>query len=122
MRSCLEFSQPLECLYQAMQTQEKSFLLLKYCFFRKILLLCLLQECGTYLRAELNTIVIPLSTAFTQISAAALINPPPLMRRLFEEGTYSTNYCNWQLKSLLHLGQMLLHLESFIISRPSTTF
>ena len=41
---CLEFSQPLECLYQAMQTQEKSFLLLKYGFFRKkMLLLCRLQ-------------------------------------------------------------------------------
>ena len=33
LHDCLEFSQPLECLYQAMQTQEKSFLLLKYCFF-----------------------------------------------------------------------------------------
>ena len=41
--NCLQFSQPLECLYQAIQTQEKSFLLLKYCFFRKILLLCRLQ-------------------------------------------------------------------------------
>ena len=28
MHSCLEFSQPLSCLYQAMQTQENSFLLL----------------------------------------------------------------------------------------------
>ena len=28
MYNCQEFSQPLECLYQAMQTQEKSFLLL----------------------------------------------------------------------------------------------
>ena len=35
LHNCLEFSQPLECLYQAMQTQEKSFLLLKYCFYRK---------------------------------------------------------------------------------------
>ena len=25
LRNCLEFSQPLSCLYQAMQTQEKSF-------------------------------------------------------------------------------------------------
>ena len=34
LHNCLEFSQPLECLYQAMQTQEKSFLLLKkYCYF-----------------------------------------------------------------------------------------
>ena len=39
----LEFSQPLERLYQAMQTQEKGFLLLKYCFFKKTLLLCRLQ-------------------------------------------------------------------------------
>ena len=131
MHNCLEFSQPLECLHQALQTQEKSFLLLKYCFFRKILLLCrltfFLQKCGAYLRAELNAIVIPLSTAFTRITAAALINTPPPMRRLFEGGTYWTNYCNWQLKSLLHLGQivitfrnlihlgqMLLHLGSFI--------
>ena len=62
------------------------------------------------------------------------------MRRLFEGGTYSSNYCNWQLKSLLHLGQIvitfrtllhlgqnvitfrtLLHLGSFITFRPSTT-
>ena len=28
--NCGEFSQPLKCLYQAMQTQEKSFLLLLY--------------------------------------------------------------------------------------------
>ena len=40
--------------------------------------------------------------------------------RLFEGGAYSSNFCNWQLKSLLHLGQIvitfrnLLHLGSFI--------
>ena len=28
LHNCHEFSQPLECLYQAMQTQEKRFLLL----------------------------------------------------------------------------------------------
>ena len=28
LHNCREFSQPLECLHQAMQTQEKSFLLL----------------------------------------------------------------------------------------------
>ena len=86
------------------------------------------------MRAELNTIVIPLSTVFTRISAAALINSPP------QCGAYSSNYCNWQLKSLLHLGQIvitfrtllhlgqnvitfrtLLHLGSFITFRPSTT-
>ena len=67
--------------------------------------------------------VIPLSTVFTRISAAALINPP--MRRLFEGGAYLSNW-NWQLKSLLHLGQIvitfrtLLHLGSFITFRPST--
>ena len=50
------------------------------------------------------------------------------MRRLFEGGTYSSNYCNWQLKSLLHLGQIvitfrtLLHLGSFITFRPSTVY
>ena len=44
------------------------------------------------------------------------------MRRLFEGGTYSSNYCNWQLKSLLHLGQIvitfrtLLHLGENIIT------
>ena len=45
-----------------------------------------LQKYGAYLRAELNTIAIPLSTVFTTISAAALINPPPLpqVRRIFE--------------------------------------
>ena len=30
MHNCQEFSQPLECLYQAMQTQEKVF----YCFYK----------------------------------------------------------------------------------------
>ena len=50
------------------------------------------------------------------------------MRRLFEDGTYSSNYCNWQLKSLLHLEQIvitfrtLLHLgQNDITFRPSTT-
>ena len=42
-----------------------------------------LQKCGAYLRAVLNTVVIPLSAVFTRISAAALINPPQ-MQRLFE--------------------------------------
>ena len=46
-----------------------------------------LQKCGAYLRAQLNTIAIPLSTVFTRISAAVLINSPtPQMRRLFESG------------------------------------
>ena len=79
------------------------------------------------MRAELNTIAIPLSTVFTPISAAALINSPtPQMRGLFDGGAYSSNYCNWQLKSLLHLGQIvitfrtLLHLGPFITFRPST--
>ena len=30
LHNCREFSQPLSCLYQAMQTQEKRFLLLNY--------------------------------------------------------------------------------------------
>ena len=92
------------------------------------------------MRAELNTIAIPLSTVFTRISAAALINSPtPQMRRLFEGEAYSSNYCDWQLKSLLHLGQIvitfrtllhlgqnvitfrtLLHLGPLITFRPST--
>ena len=63
------------------------------------------------------------------------------MRRLFEGGAYSSYYCNWQLKSLLHLGKIvitfrtllhvgqnvitfrfrtLLHLGPFITFRPST--
>ena len=43
------------------------------------------------------------------------------MRRLFEGGGYSSNYCNWQLESLLHLGQIvitfstLLHLGKNVI-------
>ena len=104
------------------------------------LIKCFLQKCGAYLRAVLNTIVIPLSTVFTRISAAALINSPNPMRCLFEGGACSSNYCNWQLKSLLHLGQIvitfrtllhlgqnvitfrtLLHLGSFITFRPSTS-
>ena len=82
-----------------------------------------LQKCCAYLRAELNTITIPLSTVFTRVSPAALINSPtPQMRRLFEGGAYSSNYCNWQLKSLLHLGQIvitfrtLLHLGQNVIT------
>ena len=62
------------------------------------------------------------------------------MRRLFEGRAYSSNYCNWQLESLLHLGQIvitfrtllhlgqnvitlrtLLHLGPFIKFRPSST-
>ena len=108
--------------------------------YRDTLLTFFLQKCGAYLRAVLNTIVIPLSTVFTRISAAALINSPNPMRRLFEGGACSSNYCNWQLKSLLHLGQIvitfrtllhlgqnvitfrtLLHLGSFITFRPSTS-
>ena len=44
------------------------------------------------------------------------------MRRLFEDMAYSSNYCNWQLKSLLHLGQIvitfrtLLHLGQNVIT------
>ena len=66
------------------------------------------------MRAALKT----LSTVFTRISAAVLINP--------KCGAYLSNYCNLQLKSLLHLGQnlitfrTLLHLGSFITFRPST--
>ena len=78
------------------------------------------------MRAELNTIAIPLSAVFTRISTAALINSStPQMQRLFEGGAYSSNNCNWQLKSLLHLGQIvitfrtLLHLGPFITFRPS---
>ena len=75
------------------------------------------QKCGAYLRAALKTIVIPLSTVFTRISAAAHINP--------KCGVYLSNYCNLQLKILLHLGQnvikfrTLLQLGSFITFRPS---
>ena len=94
---------------------------------------CFLQKCGAYLRAALKTIVIPLSTVFTRISVAALIKSQS------EGGAYLSNYCNLQLKSLLHLGQnvitfrtllhlgqnvitfrTLLHLGSFITFRPST--
>ena len=48
-----------------------------------------------------------------------LLNPPKC-------GAYLSNYCNLQLKSLLHLGQnvitfrTLLHIGSFITFRPST--
>ena len=62
------------------------------------------------------------------------------MQRLFEGGAYSSNYCDWMLKSLLQLGRIvitfrtllhlgqnvitfrtLLHLGPFITFRPSTT-
>ena len=36
------------------------------------------------------------------------------MRRLFEGGAYSSNYCNWQLKSLLHLGQIVITFRTLI--------
>ena len=36
LHNCQEFSQPLECLYQAMQTQEKRFLLLLWSNFPEI--------------------------------------------------------------------------------------
>ena len=45
-----------------------------------------------------------------------------LRRRLFEGWAYSSNYCNWQLKSLLHLGQIVitfrtsLHLGQNVIT------
>ena len=44
------------------------------------------------------------------------------MRRLFEGGAYSSYYCNCQLESLLHLGQIvitfrtLLHLGQNVIT------
>ena len=59
-------------------------------------------------------------------------------KRLVEGGDYLSNYCNWRLKSLLHLGKIvitfrtllhlgqnvitfrtLLHLGPFITFRPS---
>ena len=49
------------------------------------------------------------------------------MRCLFEGGPYSSDNCHWQLKSLLHLGQIvvtfrtLLHSGQNVITfRPST--
>ena len=36
------------------------------------------------------------------------------MRRLFEGGAYSSNYCNWQLKSLLHLGQIVITFRTLL--------
>ena len=43
LHDCLEFSQPLECFYQAMQAQEKSLPVALILLFRKILLLCRLE-------------------------------------------------------------------------------
>ena len=67
--------------------------------------------------AALKTIVIPLSTVFTRISAAALIKFPKC-------GAYLSNYCNLQLKSLLHLGQNVItyrtkfyYIQDFITFR-----
>ena len=43
------------------------------------------------------------------------------MQRLFKGGAHSSNYCNWQLKRFLHLGQIvitfrtLLHLGLYYI-------
>ena len=65
-----------------------------------------LQKCSAYLRAALKTIVIPLSTVFTRISTAALIKSPC--------GAYLSNYCNLQLKSLLHLGQNVITFRTLL--------
>ena len=51
--------------------------------------------------AALKTIVIPLSTVFTRISTAALI-------KSLKCDAYLSNYCNLNLKSLLHLGQNVI--------------
>ena len=40
LHNCRGFSQPLECLYQAMQTQEKVF----YCFYKMFLKINLTNE------------------------------------------------------------------------------
>ena len=48
----------------------------------------------------LKSKVIPFSTLFSRISAAALINP--------KYGAYLSNYGNLQLKSLLHLGKNVI--------------
>ena len=60
-----------------------------------------LQKCGASLRAALKTIVIPLSTVFTRVSAAAHIKSP-------QGGPFLSNYCNLQLKSSLHFGQNVI--------------
>ena len=36
------------------------------------------------------------------------------MRRLFEGGAYSCYYRNWQLKSLLHLGQIVITFTTLL--------
>ena len=36
------------------------------------------------------------------------------MRRLFEGWAYSSNYCSWQLKSLLHLGQIVITFRTLL--------
>ena len=40
------------------------------------------------------------------------------MRRLFEGGAYSSNYCNWQLKSSLHLGQIVITFRTLLHLGP----
>ena len=93
------------------------------------------------MRAELNSIAIPLSTVFTRISAAALINSPTpskcgaylragLIRVITVIGSLSLLHLGLiviTFRTLLHLGQnvitfrTLLHLGPFITFRPSTT-
>ena len=70
-------------------------------------LLNFLQKCGAYLRAALNTLVIPLRTVFTRISAAALI-------KFAICGAYSSTYYNLQFKSLLHLGQNVIAFRTLL--------
>ena len=50
-----------------------------------------------FVKNWLNTIVIPLSIVFTRINAAAPINSLPP-----QCNAYSSPYCYWQLKNLLH--------------------
>ena len=120
---------PLQAIYLSSYTVHKEMYLSLLTFF--------LQKCGACLRAALKTIVIPLRTVFTWISATVLINPPSPLKC----GAYLSTYCNLLLKSLLHLGQnvlitfrtsshlgqnvitfrTLLHLGSSITFRPSTS-
>ena len=43
------------------------------------------------------------------------------MRRLFEGDAYLSNYCNLQLKSLLHLGQNVITFRTLLHLGPLQT-
>ena len=74
------------------------------------------------MRAELNTIAIPLGIVFTRISATALINSPSLKCGAYlRAGLIRVLTVIGSLRVYYIHGKLSLHLGPFITFRPSTT-